>query len=166
MLGDSCVMAIIGIVAIARNNAIGRNGKLPWHYPADLKMFKETTTGHAIVMGMNTWRAIGRVLPNRLNIVLSRSAQVDRAENLIFLRNELEAIDLSRFLKCDLFVIGGSKTYQEFSDYIDRWLVTEIPVEVEDADAFMPAGFLGGFNAVEASDIGDDLRVSVYEKMS
>jgi dihydrofolate reductase len=58
-------MSIIGIVAIAQNYAIGKDGKLPWHYPADLKFFKQTTTNHAVVMGFNTWKSIGKPLPNR-----------------------------------------------------------------------------------------------------
>lgn len=157
-------MAIIGIVAISKNNAIGKDGKLPWHYPADLKFFKKTTTGHAVVMGMNTWRSIGRPLPNRLNIVLSRSAQIDRAENLIFLRSEKEAIDLSRFLKCDLFVIGGSKTYSEFADIMDEWLVTRIPLDVADADVFMPGDFLRGFRQADSNDLGDGLVVETFRR--
>jgi len=64
---------IIGIVAIAKNYAIGKDGKLPWHYSSDLKFFKETTAGNAVVMGSNTWRSIGKPLPNRLNVILSRS---------------------------------------------------------------------------------------------
>ena len=158
-------MAIIGIVAVAQNNAIGKNGKLPWHYPADLKHFKETTTGQAVVMGMNTWRSIGRPLPNRLNIVLSRSAQIDKAENLIFLRSEKEALDLAKFLRCDLFVIGGSKTYAEFADHLNKWIVTQVPIEVKNADTFMPENFLAGFEIVETSEIEDSLRISVYEKV-
>ncbi|HCA57471.1 MAG TPA: dihydrofolate reductase, partial [Blastocatellia bacterium] len=70
-------MTLIGIVAIAENFAIGKGGKLPWHYPADLKFFKETTTGNAVVMGRTTWDSIGRPLPNRLNIVLSRSGSIE-----------------------------------------------------------------------------------------
>lgn len=157
-------MAIIGIVAVAENLAIGKDGKLPWHYPADLKFFKETTTGNAVVMGMNTYRSIGRPLPNRLNIVLSRSAQIDRAENLIFLRSEKEALDLSRFLKCDMFVIGGSKTYKEFADFMDRWLVTEIPLAVESADTFMPEDFLDGFREIDQRELSDGLLVSFYDR--
>ncbi|MBK9153911.1 MAG: dihydrofolate reductase [Chloracidobacterium sp.] len=157
-------MAIIGIVAVAENLAIGKGGKLPWHYPADLKFFKQTTTGNAVVMGMNTWRSIGRPLPKRLNIVLSRSAQIDRAENLIFLRSEKEAIDLSKFLNCDLFVIGGSKTYAEFGDAIKKWLVTRIPIAVDDADVFMPEDFLSGFEAVESQELGDGLRVETFRR--
>ncbi|MGD9588558.1 MAG: dihydrofolate reductase [Pyrinomonadaceae bacterium] len=157
-------MAIIGIVAVAKNNAIGKGGKLPWHYPADLKFFKQTTTGNAVVMGMNTWRSIGRPLPKRLNIVLSRSAQIDRAEDLIFLRSEKEAIDLARFLNCDLFVIGGSKTYAEFADAIEKWFVTRVPVTVDDADVFMPEDFLSGFEAVESQELGDGLRVETFRR--
>lgn len=157
-------MAIIGIVAVAENLAIGKGGKLPWHYPADLKFFKQTTTGNAVVMGMNTWRSIGRPLPKRLNIVLSRSAQIDRAENLIFLRSEKEAIDLAKFLICDLFVIGGSKTYAEFGDAIEKWLVTRIPIAVDDADVFMPEDFLSGFEAVESQELGDGLRVETFRR--
>ncbi len=157
-------MAIIGIVAVARNNAIGKDGKLPWHYPADLKHFKETTTGQAVVMGMNTWRSIGKPLPNRLNIVLSRSAQIDKAENLIFLRSETEALDLAKFLKCDLFVIGGSKTYAEFADTINAWIVTRIPLTVDDADVFMPAEFLSGFEIVESREVGDSLTVETFRR--
>lgn len=157
-------MAIIGIVAIAKNFAIGKDGKLPWHYPADLKHFKETTTGHAVVMGSNTWRSIGKPLPNRLNIVLSRSAQIDTAENLIFLRSEREAIDLAKYLKCDLFIIGGSKTYAEFADLIDAWIVTQVPDTVEDADVFMPKEFLDGFASVETRELGDGLSVETFRR--
>ncbi len=157
-------MAIIGIVAVAQNNAIGKDGKLPWHYPADLKHFKETTTGNAVVMGMNTWRSLGKPLPNRLNIVLSRSAQIDRAENLMFLRSEKEALDLARFLNCDLFVIGGSKTFAEFADSLNAWIVTRVPVAVEDADVFMPADFLEGFETVETRELGDGLTIETLRR--
>lgn len=158
------IMAIIGIVAVARNNAIGKGGRLPWHYPADLKFFKQTTTGNAVVMGMNTWRSIGKPLPDRLNIVLSRSAQIDRAENLIFLRSEKEALDLANFLKCDLVVIGGSKTYAEFAGSINSWIVTRVPVTVDDADVFMPADFLDGFTLVETQPLPDGLMVEVFRR--
>jgi dihydrofolate reductase len=157
---------IIGIVAVGKNNAIGKDGKLPWHYPEDLKFFKETTTGHAIVMGFNTWRAIGRPLPNRLNIVLSRSAQLENDANLLFLRSKDQVIKLSEFLKCDLYVIGGAKTYAEFADVIDKWLVTQVPVEVEDADTFMPADFLDGFEMREANELADELIVETFHRRS
>jgi dihydrofolate reductase len=120
--------------------------------------------GAALVMGSNTYRSIGKPLPGRLNIVLSRSAQIDSAENLIFLRSEQEALDLARFLNCDLFVIGGAKTYVEFARYIDAWIVTHVPVEVEDADVFMPSDFLDRFDSVEKREIGDGLVVETLRR--
>lgn len=157
-------MAIIGIVAVAENLAIGKGGKLPWHYPADLKHFKQTTTGHAIVMGSNTWRSIGKPLSNRLNIVLSRRAQLDSDNNLIFLRNETEAADLAKFLKGDLFVIGGAHIYEAFAPLIDSWLVTEIPETVENADVFMPADYLEPFQLADAKELDGGLVVKTYER--
>lgn len=158
-------MAIIGIVAVSENLAIGKAGKLPWHYPADLKHFKETTMGNAVVMGSNTWRSIGKPLSGRLNIVLSRRAQIDSAQDLIFLRNEEEAVELSRYLKGDLYVIGGSKIYELFTPHIDTWLVTEIPITVENADVFMPADYLSGFASVSEENLSDGLVFKRYEKI-
>src|SRR5438045_9047737 len=111
-------MAIIGIVAIANNYAIGRGGKLPWHYPADLKFFKETTTGNAVVMGANTWRSIGKPLPDRLNIVLSRSGNIGAPAEVMRLSSADEVVELSELLNKDVFIIGGAKTFEEFADVI------------------------------------------------
>jgi dihydrofolate reductase len=158
-------MAIIGIVAVAQNLAIGKEGKLPWHFPADLKHFKQTTMGNVVVMGSNTWRSIGQTLPGRLNVVLSRRAQIDSGHDLLFLRSEMEAVDLAKYLNGDLFVIGGSAIYRAFAPHIDSWLVTEIPTTVEQADVFMPADYLSGFTESDAREIGDGLLVKRYERM-
>ena len=157
-------MAIIGIVAIAKNYAIGKDGKLPWYYSADLKFFKRTTTGNAVVMGFNTWDSIGRPLPNRLNVVLSRSSEVENKANLLLMRSKEEVIALSKYLNCDVFIIGGSKTYKSFADEIDKWIVTAIPVEVKGADSFMPADFLDDFKEVEALDLDDELTVITFKR--
>lgn len=157
-------MAIIGIVAIAENFAIGKDEKLPWHYPADLKFFKQTTTNHAVVMGFHTWQSIGKPLPNRLNVVLSRSSNIENQPNVLLLRSVEETLALSKYLNCDLFVIGGAKTYQNFADAIDKWIVTEVPDAVEDADVFMPRNFLNGFDLKETSELENDLRVKFYSK--
>ncbi|MBX3295644.1 MAG: dihydrofolate reductase [Acidobacteria bacterium] len=159
-------MTLIGIVAIAENFAIGKGGKLPWHYPADLKFFKETTTGNAVVMGRTTWASIGRPLPNRLNIVLSRSGSIEPQPGVILLRSKEEVLSLAGYLKCDVFIIGGAKTYENFADVIDKWIVTEIPETVEDADVFMPRDFLEGFPGVARAPIEGGLSVIEYERMS
>ncbi|MFN2501163.1 MAG: dihydrofolate reductase [Pyrinomonadaceae bacterium] len=155
---------IIGIVAISRNFAIGKNGKLPWHYPADLKFFKETTTGNAIVMGANTWRSIRRPLPNRLNVVLSRSGSVLAPPEVMVLNSKEEVIDLDTYLNRDVFIIGGAKTYQEFEDDISKWIVTDVPEVIEDADTFMLTDFLHGFQIEEVKDLGNELRVRILRR--
>ena len=155
---------IIGIVAVARNFAIGKDGKLPWHYSADLKFFKQTTTGNAIVMGANTWRSIGRPLPNRLSIVLSRSTEIQNQPNVLLLRSRDELRALSQFLKGDLYIIGGAQTYKSLADVIDEWLVTRVPLTVEDADVFMHEDFLDGFILRETKDLGEGLKVETFRR--
>jgi dihydrofolate reductase len=155
---------IIGIVAVSENYAIGKDGKLPWHYPADLKFFKQTTTGNAIVMGANTWRSIGRPLPNRLSIILSRSAEIEVQPNVLLLRSTDELLALSQFLKGDLYIIGGAQTYKSLADFIDEWLVTRVPETVKDADVFMPESFLNGFTLRETTDLGDGLKVENFRR--
>ena len=157
-------MAIIGIVAIAQNFAIGKDGKLPWHYSADLKFFKQTTLNHAVVMGWNTWESIGKPLPKRLNIVLSRSKNLENQPSLLLLRSKAEVLGLADYLKCDVFLIGGAKTYAEFSEAIDKWMVTEIPETIENADVFMPRDFLNGFELKEKTSLEADLQVKTYER--
>lgn len=157
-------MAIIGIVAVAQNYAIGKDGKLPWRYPADLKFFKQTTLGHAVSMGFHTWQSIGKPLPKRLNIVLSRSANIENQPNLLLLRSVEEVLALADYLKCDLFIIGGAETYKNFADAIERWIVTEIPEQIEDADRFMPEDFTSGFDLAETKELENDLRVRIYSK--
>ena len=158
-------MAIIGIIAIANNYAIGKDGKLPWHYSADLKFFKQTTLNHAVVMGFNTWKSIGKPLPERLNIALSHSANLENQANVLLLRSVEEVLNLASYLRCDLFVIGGAKTYENFADVIDKWIVTEVPETIEDADTFMPEDFLKEFEVKETRELEKDLLVKIYCKV-
>ncbi|MDQ6786489.1 MAG: dihydrofolate reductase [Acidobacteriota bacterium] len=158
-------MKITAIVAIAKNFAIGRDEKLPWHYSSDLKFFKQTTSGKAVLMGFNTWKSIGKPLPNRLNIVLSRASGIENQPNVLLLRSREEILSLSRYLSCDLFIIGGAKTYENFADVIERWIVTEIPESISDADTFMPEDFLSGFLLKETRELEDNLRVKIYDKV-
>ena len=155
---------IIGIAAVDRNGAIGKGGKLPWHYSADMKFFRETTTGHAIVMGRKTWLTLGKPLKNRLNIVLSRTADLEPRESLLVLRDVDSVLSLNESLTTDLFVIGGAQIYQEFLPHIDKWLITEVPLAVKGADAFMPGGYLQGFEKVTSQQLDEELVVNIYER--
>jgi dihydrofolate reductase len=155
---------IIGIVAVDKNGAIGKGGKLPWLYSADMKFFKETTTGNAVVMGHNTWRSLKKPLPNRLNIVLSRQSEIEPQDSVVVLRDVESVLSLAETLDKDLYVIGGEQVYRSFLLYIDKWLVTEVPLTIEDADAFIPKNYLEGFRAVGSKELEENLIVSFYER--
>ncbi|HMM80367.1 MAG TPA: dihydrofolate reductase [Pyrinomonadaceae bacterium] len=155
---------IIGIVAVARNGAIGRDNKLPWHYSADLKFFKRTTMGNAVVMGSRTWESIGRPLPDRLNIVLSRTGDIELPPEVRLIRSKGELLELAARLDADVFVIGGASVFSSLKDVIEKWIVTYIPENVDDADTFLPDGLFDGFEKVEQLDLADGLVVSVLER--
>ena len=157
-------MAIIGIVAVDRNLAIGKGGKLPWHYSADMKFFKETTIGNAVVMGRRTWLTLKGPLPDRQNIVLSRDQSLAASETLIVLSDVESVLDFARQQEGHLFVIGGAKVYESFLPHIQRWIVTEVPLTVEGADTFMPENFLDGFELYEIRQLDEALRVKFYER--
>ena len=156
---------IIGIVAVDKNGAIGKGGKLPWHYSADMKFFKETTTGNAVVMGHNTWRSLKKPLSNRLNIVLSRQSDIEPQESLLVLRSVESVLSTARVLETDLYVIGGEQVYQSFLPYIDKWIVTEVPLKIAEADAFIPKGYLDGFRAVRSRELEENLIARFYERV-
>src|SRR5215218_1433198 len=155
---------IIGIAAVDRKGAIGKGGKLPWHYSEDMKFFRETTTGHAVVMGRKTWLTIGKPLKNRLNIVLSRDTDIDPQESLIVFSDIESVLSLNNSLTTDLFVIGGAQIYEAFLPHIEKWIITEVPLTVSGADAFMPEGYLEGFKEVDSKSLGDGLVVKFFNR--
>jgi dihydrofolate reductase len=157
-------MAIIAIVAVDKNLAIGKAGTIPWHYSADMKFFRHQTTGHACVMGFRTWESLNKPLKDRLNIVLSRRRRVEDQAGLIQFTDKSSVLTLAEYLKCDLFVIGGAQVYQAFADQIDRWVVTEVPEPAEGADTFMNADFLCGFTAKGVEVLEGGLKVTTYER--
>ncbi len=154
---------IIGIAAVDRKGAIGKGGKLPWHYSADMKFFRETTTGHAVVMGRKTWLTIGKPLKNRLNIVLSRDTDIEPQESLIVFSDIESVLSFNKSLSTDLFVIGGAQIYETFREHIEKWIITEVPLTISGADAFMPKGYLEGFEVVDTKTLEDGLVVKFYE---
>src|SRR2546430_16219843 len=155
---------IIGIGAVDKKGAIGKGGRLPWHYSADMKFFRETTTGNACVMGHKTWLTIGRPLKQRLNIVLSRQSEIEPQGGVVVLRDSESVLSLNKYLAGDLFIIGGARVYTTFLPFIEKWIVTEVPLAVDGADAFMPVGYLEGFKSVGSREIDDGLTVKFYER--
>jgi dihydrofolate reductase len=155
---------IIGIVAVDRNGAIGKGGQLPWHYSADLKHFKETTIHHACVMGRKTWLTLKKPLVDRKNIVLSRESNLELPNSVVSFRDLESVLNFARGLKCNLFVIGGEQVYRSFLPHIEKWIVTQVPLTVPGADAFVPSNYLNGFSETGSKTIGDELVVRYYEK--
>lgn len=155
---------ITGIVAVDQNLAIGKGGTLPWHYSADMRFFKQTTIGNAVVMGHRTWQTLKRPLPNRLNIILTTKTDLPPVDSVVRLPDLRSVLTLAETLTTELFVIGGGKVYQSFLPYIDRWIVTEIPLSVDGADTFVPPDFLDGFQLYEMRQLDTDLRAKFYER--
>ena len=124
------------IAAIAKNNALGKDNDLIWHLPADLKRFKKVTTGHPILMGRNTFESIGKPLPNRTSIIITRNNNYFIDGCLI--ANSIEqAIELTEGK--DAFIIGGAQIYKDAleQNLVDRLDITLLHHEFE-ADAFFP----------------------------
>lgn len=125
------------IVAKAKNNIIGKENKLIWSLPADLKHFKELTTGHTIIMGRKTFESLGRVLPNRRHIVFSQNPDFKvNDENVKVVHSMLEIQEYIED-KEENFVIGGAMIYNLLMPYVTKMYVTEINEEFE-GDAFFP----------------------------
>ena len=112
------------ILALADNGVIGKEGKVPWRIPEDLRFFKNTTMGHAIIMGRNTFAEVGKPLPGRRNIVVSRSA--DGFEGSEVARSIEEAIAMARTTDPEPFVIGGAKIYEAAMPFATRIFLTEV----------------------------------------
>ncbi|MEZ5047163.1 MAG: dihydrofolate reductase [Chitinophagaceae bacterium] len=130
-------MDIAIIVAHGRNLEIGKNNALPWHLSSDLKYFKKLTTGHSIVMGRKTFESIGRTLPNRENIILTRNKNFKPDGTLVF-HSKQELLDYAK-LKSQLFIIGGETIYKQFLDTADTLYITKVETNIADADAFFPS---------------------------
>jgi dihydrofolate reductase len=125
---------IILIAAMARNRAIGRDGEMPWHLPRELKHFKETTMGKPIVMGRRTWESIGRPLPGRQNIVVTRNTSF-RADGCEAAASLAAAVDLARGE--EVMIIGGGELYRDALAHADRMILTVVDCEPE-ADTWFP----------------------------
>ena len=130
-------MLISAIVAISRNNVIGRDGHLPWHLSADLKRFKAITTGHSIILGRKNYDDIGRPLPNRTNYVLTRNANFE-APGCIVCNSLAQAVESAQSSgESECFIIGGAAVYREAMPLVKKMYVTRVESDV-DGDVFFP----------------------------
>jgi len=130
-------MPLIALVAHDPSRLIGKEGELPWHLPADLQFFKETTSGHAIIMGRKTYDSIGRPLPKRRNLVLTRDSSWT-AEGVEILPNVAAAVNLSAEQPDKPFyLIGGAEIYRQALSHLDELIVTHVHQEYS-GDTYFP----------------------------
>jgi len=127
-------MIISLIAALDKNRLIGADNGMPWHLPADFKFFKEVTTGKPIIMGRKTFESIGRPLPNRKNIVISRNGYT--AEGIISADSIKHAVQLAGDVE-EVMIIGGANLYQQMIDKAQRMYLTHVDAECE-GDAWFP----------------------------
>lgn len=133
---------ISAVWAQDENGLIGKNQTLPWSLPADLKHFKETTTGHAMVMGRVTFEGMGkRVLPNRISIILTRDTDYAVSDERALVFQDVESIlEWYKTQDKNLYVIGGGQVFSAFELYLDEVVLTEIHDTFE-GDTYFPADF-------------------------
>ena len=129
-------MVISLIVAMDRNRGIGRNGEVPWRLSTDMAFFKNMTMGKPIIMGRKTWASLGRALPGRKNIVLSRSPDF-QADGAMVVRQPEAALEAAGDVE-EVVVIGGAEIYQLFLPTASQIYLTQVNTLVEDADTHFP----------------------------
>ncbi|MGK6343534.1 dihydrofolate reductase [Chryseobacterium sp. DT-3] len=124
------------VVAMGEKNEIGFENKLLWHLPKDLKHFKDMTSGHPVIMGRKTYESIGKPLPNRTNIVISRKKNWFE-EGILIVGSIKEAVKFAKKIDEDIFIIGGGNIYEQTMEIVDKLEVTLVKADLE-ADTFFP----------------------------
>lgn len=157
------------IAAIGKNNELGKENKLLWSLPADMKHFKETTSEHTVIMGQKTFESIGRPLPNRKNIVVTRNK--DFSADGVEISYSLEDI-LNKFIDTEeeVFVIGGGEIYKQSMDSANKLYITHVERKDKNADTFFPEIIPIVWNEISHEEHKKDDKnpfdytFSVYEK--
>jgi dihydrofolate reductase len=165
---ERCASRVSIIVAMARNRVIGAGNKIPWHLPAELKLFKSITMGHHIVMGRNTWESIGRLLPGRTSVIVTRQPSY-RVDGAIMASSIDHAIDACNG-DSEIFVIGGAQLYAAAMPYANRLYLTVVAADVA-GDAHMPEFDFASWRECSAQTFAADEKnpydyvQTVYERI-
>jgi dihydrofolate reductase len=163
-------MLVSIIVAVSENGVIGRGGELPWHLSNDLRRFKEITLGHTVIMGRRTWESIGRPLPGRRMVVISRRADFQIIDPHVKAVSSLEdALRVAASKNDDeAFIIGGAELYRAALPVANRLYLTRVHATVE-GDAFFPAISWNGWRLLHSQEFAADAKndhphsIQVYE---
>lgn len=158
-------MKINIIAAVSQNGAIGRDNSLLWHLSGDMKFFRETTTGHPVIMGRKTFESIGRPLPRRTNIVISRG-EPQLPEGVVLAHSLDEALAAAvggctatgtvEGCASECFIIGGGQIYAEAMPLADTLYITRVLTSVDDADTFFPTIDSTLWNITSESEVFTD----------
>ena len=151
------------IVAVGKNNEIGKDNKLLWGLPEDMKNFQKLTNGKTVIMGRKTYESIGRLLPNRLNVVVSSTMEDPNIKNLVIFRSLEDVYFHYQRYAGEIFVIGGSPIYEYFKDKCDKLYITDVDDTYEGADSFFPEIDMSNYN-VESSVDYDGFKITEYKK--
>lgn len=161
-------MTISIIAAVAENNVIGKNNKLIWHLPADLKYFKNITLGHSIIMGRKTFESVGKPLPGRKNVIITRQKQYS-ATDCYVVGSLNEAIELTKS-ENEVFIVGGAEVYNLSLPFVHKMYLTKIHQKF-DGDTFFPEFDTQYWKEISRVDCKADIKniydysFCVYEKM-
>ena len=157
------------IAAIGKNNELGKGNTLLWSMPADMKHFRETTALHTVIMGRKTFESIGRPLPDRKNIVITRDVNYKK-EGVEIAHSLAGALDLIADQNEEVFIIGGAELYKQTIEIADKLYITHVDAKDKDADAFFPEIIPVVWNEISHKEHGADAKnpfsytFSVYEK--
>jgi dihydrofolate reductase len=157
------------IAAIGKNNELGKGNALLFNMPADMKHFRDTTRLHTVVMGRKTLESIGKPLPNRRNIVITRNVSY-KPSGVEVVHSLAGALDLIKDQKEEIFIIGGAELYKETMPIADKLYITHVDAEDNEADAFFPEIIPIAWNEVSRQEHKKDIEnpydytFSVYEK--
>lgn len=150
------VQTMIGlIVARSKNNVIGKNGEIPWKIKGEQRQFRELTTGNVVVMGRKSYEEIGHPLPNRKNIIVSKSKNFS-GENLVTVGSLQEAIAISNGE--DIYISGGYGLFKEALPLVDKMYITEVDIMIDNGDVFFPEFDDNKFDMTIGEIGGDDIK--------
>jgi dihydrofolate reductase len=163
--GSISAMEVSLVAAMARNRVIGQHGKIPWRIPGEQKIFKRLTVGRALILGRKTFDSIGRALPDRSTIVVTRQASFS-APQVRVAHGVEEALEIARALKLDAAVGGGAEIYAQTLDIADRIYLSIVHAEFE-GDAFFPELPSGRFKLASAEEFQATIpyTLATYERI-
>lgn len=151
------------IVARSKNNVIGKNGEIPWKIRGEQKQFKELTTGNVVIMGRKSYEEIGHPLPNRKNIIVSKTKSFED-KNLVTVSSLQEA--LATINDEQVYIAGGYRLFKEALPLVDIMYITEIDMIIEDGDVFFPEFDPEEFDLVVGETNGEDVKYTrtIYKR--